>query len=331
VLLEEKEKVMMRNLIAIGATMLMLFAAGLAQAGVCEIVNGSFEDDGTIDDIVAQEPNGWDVNVPSGKFTGKTEASWSTDGSFSLFLSSQWFRAFAAGDSAIVSQDVFLDDVNEITFDLKLGTYSGLGWDPNNATAVVLIDDEIVWEPNSASSDIRGVYTGQSYAVEDKYRDENPHKLSFGLRINIDTEDGFFEFYRVWWDSIDCVIYCNGGGFLAGDFNRDCYVDTNDLKLAADLWLDEVDSKGRFNLFQGDDLAGLGTINFSDFAIFAEGWDGNAAELEMFAQKWLNEVALDDQYNLFKGDDIESKGIVNFFDFSIFADNWLSTSNEQME
>ena len=210
----EKERIMMRNLIAIGATMLILFAAGWANAEVCEIVNGSFEDDGPISDITTQEPNGWDVNVPSGQFTGKTDASWSTDGSFSLFVSSQWFKAFDANDAAILSQEVFLDDVNEITFDLKLNTYTGSGWDPNNATAVLMIDDEVVWEPNSASSDIRGEYIGQSYAVEDKYRDEKPHKLSFGLRINIDTEGGFFEFYRVWWDSIECVIYCGGGGAL---------------------------------------------------------------------------------------------------------------------
>ena len=262
----------MKNLIAIGATILMLFAVGWAQAGVCEIVNGSFEDDGTIDDIVAQEPNGWDVNVPSGQFTGKTEASWSTDGRFSLFLSSRWFTAFVAGDAAIVSQDVFLDDVNEITFDLKLNTYTGLGWDPSKATAVVMIDDEIVWEPNSASSDIRGVYAGQSYAVQDKYRDEKPHKLSFGLRVNVNTENGFVEFYRVWWDSIECVIYCGGGGLLAGDFNRDCVVDANDLDQASDVWLLEVESDDKHNLFRDDDLAGYGTINFFDLAILADNW-----------------------------------------------------------
>ena len=263
---------MMRNLIAIEAMIVILFAAGWAQAGVCEIVNGSFEDDGTIDDIVAQEPNGWDVNVPSGKFTGKTEASWSTDGNFSLFLSSQWFTAFVAGDTATISQDVFLDDVNEITFDLKLNTYTGLGWDPNNAIVFVLIDDEVVWEPNSASSDIRGEYIGQNYAVEEKYRDGNPHKLSFVLKINIDTEDGFFEFYRVWWDSIDCVIFCGGGGLLAGDFNRDCFVDANDLQQVTDMWLLEVDSDDKHNLFRDDDLAGFGTINFFDLAILADNW-----------------------------------------------------------
>ena len=264
--------IMMKHIIMASLIASVIDCCVIAQEKVCEIINGSFEEDGSIVDITMREPNGWDVNVPSGKFTGKTEALWSTDGSFSLFLSSQWFKAFAAGDIAMVSQDVFLDDVNEITFDLKLDTYTGFGWDPNNATAVVMIDGQIVWEPNSASSDIRGVYTGQRYIIEEKYRDGNPHKLSFGLRINIDTTAGFFEFYRVWWDSIECVVYCDGGGLLAGDFNRDCFVDMNDLEQAADLWLHEVDSDDKHNLFRDDDLAGYGTINFFDLAILADNW-----------------------------------------------------------
>ena len=263
---------MMRNLTAIGAMIVALFAASWANADICELINGSFEDDGTIGDIMAQEPNGWDVNMPSGKFTGNTDASWSTDGRFSLAMSSRWFTAFDANDAAIVSQDVFLDDVNEITFDLKLGTYTGLAWDPNNATAVVMIDDVIVWEPNRASADIRGEYIGQSCAVEDKYRDGNPHKLSLGLKINIDTVAGFFDFYRVWWDSIECVIYCDGGGLLAGDFNRDCYVSVDDLQQIAVVWLLEVDSGDIHNLYRDDDLAGYGTINFYDLAILADNW-----------------------------------------------------------
>jgi len=262
---------MMRNLIAVGAIMLMLSAAGLANAEVCEIVNGSFEDDGTINDIMAQEPNGWEPNVPSGTFTASIDTAWSTAGRFSLVIYSQWFTAFDAND-AMVSQDIFLDDVNEITFDLNLGTYTGLAWDPNIATAVVMIDNQIVWEPNSASADIKGEYIGQSYAVEEKFRDGNPHKLSVGLRINIDTEDGFFEFYLVRWDSIECVIYCGGGGLLAGDFNRDCIVDVNDLQQVTDVWLLEVDSDDKHNLFRDDDLAGYGTINFFDLAIFADNW-----------------------------------------------------------
>lgn len=258
--------------IAVGAIMTVLFAAGWANAGVCELINGSFEDDGLIGDITAQEPNGWDVNMPSANFTGQTEAAWSTEGRFSLLIYSQWFRQFTVGQTATVSQDILLDDVNEITFDLKLNTYTGLAWDPDNATAVVMIDDVVIWEPNRASADITGEYIGQSYAVEDKYRDGNRHKLSFGLRINIDAPTGFSDFYLVRWDSIDCVLFCNGGGLLAGDFNRDCYVDAGDLQQAADLWLFDVDSGDEHNLFRDDDFDGFGTINFFDLAIFADNW-----------------------------------------------------------
>jgi len=263
---------MMRNFIAVGAIMSMSLATGWANAEVCEIVNGSFEDDGPIRDITAQEPNGWEPNVPSDKFTAGIDASWSTEGNFNLLLSSIWFNAFDANEAAMVSQDVFLDDVNEITFDLKLDTYTGLAWDPNIATALMMIDDQIVWEPNSASADIRGEYIDQSYAVQDKFRDGEPHKLSVGLRINIDSQSGFFEFYRVRWDSINCVIYCDGGGLLAGDFNRDCLVDTNDLQQVADVWLLEVESEDKFNLYRDDDLEGIGTVNFYDLAILADNW-----------------------------------------------------------
>jgi hypothetical protein len=225
-----------------------------------------------IDDITAQEPNGWEPNVPSGKFTASIDASWSTDGRFSLYLYSIWYKAFDANDMAIVSQDILLDDVNEITFDLKMDTYSGSGWDSNNSTAVVMIDDDIVWEPNSTNADIRGEYIGQSYAIENNYRDGNSHKLSVGLKINIDKQDGFSDFYLVRWDSIDCVLYCDGGGFLAGDFNRDCLVDVNDLQQVADVWLLEVESGDKYNLYRDDDLEGIGTVNFYDLAILADNW-----------------------------------------------------------
>jgi hypothetical protein len=263
---------MIRNFIAVGAIMSVLLAAGWANAEVCEIFNGSFEDDGPINDIKAREPNGWEPNVPSGKFTASIDASWSMDGQFSLFLSSIWFKAFDANDAAIVSQDVFLGDVNEITFDLKLDTYTGHAWDPNIATAVVMIDDQIVWELNSATADIRGEYIDQSYAVQDKFRDGNPHKLSLGLKINVDTQNGFIEYYRLRWDSIDCVIFCDGGGLLAGDFDRNCLVDAGDLQQVADIWLLEVESADKYNLFRDDDLDGIGTINFYDLAILADNW-----------------------------------------------------------
>ncbi len=262
---------MLKNWIVAGAIMVTLSGTNWAQTNICGIVNGSFEDDGLIDNITAREPNGWDANVPSGKFVASVGGSWTADGRLSLFVASNWYTTFAAGDRATVSQQMYLTDVNEITFDLKLDTYSTLAWDANVATAVMLIDGEAVWEPNRAASDLRGVYRDQAYAVEDKYRDGNSHTLSVGVKINVDTPADF-ERYRVWWDAIGCTVFCNGGGLLAGDFNHDCRVDIDDLKLGAAVWLSEVPSYDRHNLFRDDDLAGHGTMNFPDLAIFAENW-----------------------------------------------------------
>ena len=270
--LGEREIMMTRNLILIGVVMAMLFTANPTQAEICEIVNGSFESDGKIDNIITQDPNGWIAEIPSGgKFTAKMDASWSTDGNWSLNISSQWFTPFAAGDMAKVSQQISLEDVNEITFDVRLETYTGAKWDPNDATVFMMIDDDLVWEPNNAVPDLRGVYE-QSYAVEDKYRDGNLHTLSIGLRINVDMPNGFFEFYRTWWDNIECGLFCNGGGFLAGDFNRDCYVDISDMKLMAELWLAERPVSDRFNLITDDDTDPNDIVNFFDFSIFADNW-----------------------------------------------------------
>ena len=173
-------------------------------------------------------------------------------------------------------------------------------------------------------SDVRGEYPDQIYTVEDKYRDANPHTFSLGIRVNV-TEK-LKDFYKTQWDSIQCTYYCGGGGLLAGDLNRDCYVDMSDLRLVADAWLDEVDQYYGGNLYRGDDLAGYGTISLDDFAIYAVGWDGNMGIFEEFAEKWLDEVDLDDPYNLFGGDDVGASGIVNFLDFMILADNWLGSS-----
>ncbi|MBN2181394.1 MAG: hypothetical protein JW715_05735 [Sedimentisphaerales bacterium] len=263
---------MTRNLIVIGAMMAMLLAANPTQADICEIVNGSFEDNGRINNLADQDPNGWIAEIPPGQFTAKTDASWSTDGSFSLNIASQWFQAFTAGDTAKVSQQICLADVDEIKFDMKLETYTGAKWNPNDVTVFVMIDDNIVWEPNNAVPDIRGIHLEQVYEVEDQYRADELHTISFGLMVNVDTASGFFEFYRAWWDNIESVLICNGGGVLAGDFNRDCYVDMNDLKLAADVWLAEVPASDRYNLNQDDDTETNGIVNFMDFSILAGNW-----------------------------------------------------------
>jgi len=264
---------MTRNLILIGVFMAMLFAANPMQASNCEIINGSFEYDGRINDIAKQDPNGWIADVNSGKFTAKTDTSWSTDGNFSLNIFSQGFTPFVAGEKATVSQQVFLTGVNEIKFDLKMDTYTGAKWNADNATAFMMIDDEVVWEPNSTDSELRGVHTDQSFTVEDKYKDGNSHTLSFGLRINVDTANGFFEFYHTWWDSIECInSICDGSDLLDGDFNQDCFVDIYDLRLAADVWLVEVPSSDQYNLYKDDDIDDNGIINFLDLSILADNW-----------------------------------------------------------
>jgi hypothetical protein len=270
------EEVMSRRLIVTGVVMVMLLAANYIQAEDCRIVNGSFEDDGWITDITVKEPNGWDVNVPAGKFGGYVKKDWS-DPNFNLTLFSQRWAVFNINDKVVVSQQVNLTGIDEVIFDLKLATYPNnylYPWDPAKCTAVVLIDSNAVWESNSVGTDVRGEYFDQTYTVESKYKDGQPHLLSFGIRVNV--AEKLSPNYITHWDYIECIIYCGGGGLLAGDFNRDCFVDANDLELLTDVWLDEVEPNDKYNLFHGDDSGGHGTINFLDFAIFADTWLGSS-------------------------------------------------------
>ncbi len=319
---------MKKRVMVIGVTMVMLLAGNLARSEGCAIVNPSFEDDGWIDDIAVQEPNGWSVDIPVDKFTGYIYTDWATDRTYNLTLHSEW-KTFDAGDMATLSQEVDLVNVERIVFDVKLDkhSYSVPEWNPNAASALLLIDDEVVWESNSVGSDLRGEYRGQVYTVEDKYRAEGAHKLSLGIRIN---EGGslYGDRYFTFWDAIDCNLFCGGGGLLEGDIDHDCCVDANDLKELAGLWLsDEIDPDDKANLFHGDDdVTSYGTINFLDFAIYAGGWDGDMVGLRELAAIWLQQVDRDDPYNLFGDDDVAPSGFINFFDFTVIADTWLGCS-----
>lgn len=305
-------------IIIVGITVVSLLGSNQVRAEGCEIVNGSFEDDGIIADITAKEPNGWDVNMPTDKFKGFVDNEWSTDGNYSLVLRNQAWKTFENEDVASVSQQVDLTDANEIIFDLKLAY-----WDSDKVSAIVLIDDEVVWDSNELSN---GEYLNQTYAVEDKYRDGVLHALSFGIRVNV--SEMLYNYHITYWDYIECTGFCGGGGLLAGDFNRDCIVDTNDLKLMADVWLDEPAVYDRVNLYHGDDIeGGGGVVSFGDFAVLAGNWDGDWADLKSsITDVWLEPVALDDENNLFHGDDVQPSGIINFADFATFAENWLDSS-----
>jgi len=72
-----------------------------------------------------------------------------------------------------------------------------------------------------------------------------------------------------------------------------------------------------------------GIINFCDFAVFSNSWDGNMHDLKMLVDLWLNRVDTDNEYNLYHGDDVHPRRIINFLDFAIFADSWLRSSYDQ--
>ncbi len=268
---------MTRKQAVVGVAIVMLLAANQVRAEECGIVNGSFEDDTWITDITVEgeEPNGWDVNVPAGKFGGYVKQDWPTDGAFNLTLYSQQWKTFDVNDMTTVSQQVNLTGIDEVIFDVNLVTYPEIRlWDPDKCTAVVLIDGSVVWESNSVGTDVRGEYFDQAYTVEGKYKDSQPHLLSFGIRV--DVAEKLNTSYITHWDYIECAVYCGGGGLLAGDFNRDCFVDANDLKSLAEVWLGTVEPNDKYNLFHGDDSPDYGTINFLDFAIFADTWLGSS-------------------------------------------------------
>ena len=314
----------MKGLMTMAAVASVLLVCGYARAAECGIVNGSFEDDGALDNIAVQDPNGWTVGPLADKFIGYVYLDWATDGQYNLTLYARWLRNFTLGETAAISQPVDLADVNDITFDLRLTTFAGTAWDPNVVVPVLMIDDEVVWTPDTNNPDIRGVYLDQRYTVEDTYRDNQPHTLAFGLMVKIDGQ--LFEQYYTDWDNFACTVYCNGGGLLEGDVNRDCNVDTGDLQLMAEQWLAPVDPDLRLNLSHIDDQQGFATIDFFDFAVYGDQWLGNYADFKQFVDQWLEQVDLGDPYNFFTEEDVPPAGIVNFHDFVIMAQDWMQTS-----
>jgi len=323
----------MKTVKVFAAVMIMLVMTQQIQAGVSTIMNGSFEDDGYIADVTLQHPNGWsDVNIPAGKFTGWVSSDWVTSGSYNLTLSSYWYTGFEANDIAMVSQEVFLTDVNEIIFDLKLLTYPFDQWDPGKRTAVVMIDGVEVWNSDDYQFPSDGEYRNQVIGID--VLDRKLHKLSLGIKadvnealLDVDT------LYYALWDLIEFNCHCGGFGFLLEDFSRNCYVDMSDLGMLANVWSNDIasedDPNNRYNLYRNDEISPYGTINFFDYAVFSNTSDVNMPGLKMFVEGWLDEVDIDNAYNLDHGDDVHPRLIINFLDFAIFADSWLQSSYDQ--
>jgi hypothetical protein len=280
------------------------------------IKNGSFEADGYINDISAEAPQYWcDVSLPANKFYGYVDSDWGTQGygtedPYSLTIFSYKYGTFAVNDTGAVSQQVYFEeDVNELIFDVKLATSSGV-WDPAKRTALVIIDGNEVWESNSVGTDVRGEYLDQSYVVEDKYKDGNPHTLSLALRANVSGTP--YIYYYAQWDFIKFDKYCGGFGYLPEDFDGDCYVDTSDLRVLAEAWLTEVPG-------QRCDLSGDGVIDFKDFSFFANYWKANS-----FWENWGNSNCYAMELLL---SDIDDSGEVDYGDILMLADDWLNTGD----
>ena len=98
-----------------------------------------------------------------------------------------------------------------------------------------------------------------------------------------------------------------------GDFGCPDGTDLYDLIIFIDQWLLE---KLSYDLYQNDDKH---IVNFSDWSIFANSWDGDNIQLGDFTAEWL----LQDAYNADIAPAPGGDGIVNMLDFAVFAENWI--------
>ena len=329
--------VVMKRTTVIETIIVMLILADLAQAGVSMVRNGSFEDDGySIPDIKAESPKYWcDINWPEGKFNGWVDSDWSTYGDYSLTLSSAIFEPLADGDMAVVSQQVYLMDVNEIIFDLKLGTIAGGAWNPSTHSAFVLIDGNDIWDSNGLELDENGEYLGQIEIDANDfrtYKDINSHTLSLAMKVKVGGI--YFSEYLVRWDFAKFDTHCGGFGYLPEDIDRDCYVNFSDFGMLANHWLEESPAY-KYDLFED------GVVDEYDLKVFAEGWldcsdwqDENCYEVELLAgdiddsgQVDLHDISILTDGWLAPVDcstraDINGDGVVNFGDFAVLAEEW---------
>ncbi|MBW8041123.1 MAG: hypothetical protein FVQ85_14125 [Planctomycetes bacterium] len=291
----------MNKVTVLSAVIIIVLAGNSTQAGVSLMMNGSFESDGVINDVAVEAPRRWcDVNIPSDKFGGWINTFWKTRGDYSLSLYSG-FVEFTAGDMATVSQQVYLADVNQIIFDLRLSTIAGYMWDPGKRSALILIDGDVVWDSGDWVPDASGEYRNQMVDVNEIYKDESPHTLSLAMKSNVSETEWFYQFLAQW-DFIKFDTYCGGFGYLAEDLNYDCYVDELDLKLMTGQWLAE-ELNQEYDLFDDQEFI----ISFPDFATFSSYWQDTNCPQTVSC----------------RGSDFNRSGAVDFTDLMIFADHWL--------
>jgi len=275
-------------------------------------------------------PTNWnEVNISDSKFHGGVNNYWHTNGSLSLALSTDIYATFQKGDSAIVSQCLFIGNVNQIVFDLQLNTQypTYVGWDSKLFSAVVTIDGNAIWDSNLAGLNQNGVY---HIEVNNISVANGSHFLGIGIRANTATAQPYYYYYIANWDSIGFVT---PGGIVypTGDFNRDCVVDIYDLGTFASGWLESGSGD-----FDGD-----GVEDFADFAIFADNWMAGCTEgsaepnfIDPPQEDFTNDGVVDYYDLMIFGEewlggggpcvkaDLNGDGVVDFTDFALFAQSW---------
>lgn len=102
-------------------------------------------------------------------------------------------------------------------------------------------------------------------------------------------------------------------GDIPGDFAPPEGVDFIDFSILAKQWMLEKLS------FDVVPTGGDGIVNFPDFALFAQTWQGDYNQLYGFASQWL----MKGMYNADIAPLPAGDGIVDFHDLKIFAENWL--------
>ncbi|MBN1795855.1 MAG: hypothetical protein JW804_04215 [Sedimentisphaerales bacterium] len=281
-------------------------------------MNGSFEQNGhTISDITAEAPLYWcDVDIPEDKFLGKvTGDSWTHRvDSLSLELRFERFQSIEKGDTAVISQQVFIeDDVNDISFNLLLWGLNNGNWGAGEQTALVMIDNTVIWDSNAVPLDPPGKFDGTVYIGSENFQqflDNDRHKLSFAVRSNID-DSSINDWYVARWDFVKFDKYCGGFGYLTTDLNQDCYVDLEDFSELALQWLDAPDKPKC-------DLVEDGIINILDLQVLVEDWLYNT-DWTKWGEDGTFEMARLEA-------DLDLSGEVDLPDLMILAENWLGES-----
>ncbi|MHB0946905.1 MAG: GLUG motif-containing protein [Sedimentisphaerales bacterium] len=117
----------------------------------------------------------------------------------------------------------------------------------------------------------------------------------------------------IWRMCVDGVNYPKlSWQFKAGDFGCPDGVDIYDLAVFVDQWLFEELS---YDLHQDNQ----NIVNFLDFGVIANNWNGDNAQLAGFAAEWLQR----DAGNADIAPAPDGDGIVNMLDFAALAENWM--------